>query len=242
MSMASRGESVPEQQRRIIVIGGRGAAAELPVKSRKQWCWICDQEVRLLRYTAALVGEQNEGAVFGLARESIFNELKKGPVRSIGGFARTVILNKARDHWRNSATRYNRELLVGETSMLEAALPIDLGAQARVEEMKDYAAELLTCLSSLELTAFVLMALDRLSSDDAARAINEMNGVNEEDVSHAIAKAEEAKKRGERRTALTDSQGRRVMTAENARQTVHRARTKLKERAAQMPLGLPAVD
>ncbi|MEV0695996.1 hypothetical protein [Streptomyces sp. NPDC050388] len=163
-------------------------------------------------------------------------------MRSINGFARQVILNKARDHWRRNATRYKYEISVGDTALLEAALPVDLGAAARNEEMKDYAIALLSCLSSSELTAFVLMALDSVSSDEAARAINEMNGLEEEDVLQALAAAEAAKKRGERITVLKDAQGRRVMTADNARQTVHRARTKLKERAARMPLGIPATD
>jgi len=241
VTKSSRGDSVPHQ-RRFLVLGGRDAGAELPKESRKQWCWICDQEVRLLRYTATLVGEENELAAFGRARESIFNELKKGPVRKIGGFARTVILNKARDHWRRNATRYKREISVGDTAILERALPVDLGADARTEEMKDYATALLSCLSSSELTAFVLMALDGASSEEAARAINEMNGLTEEDVLQAVAAAAKAKKRGEQVTALKDALGRRVMTADNARQTVHRARTKLKERAAEMPLGLAATD
>ncbi|GGP77683.1 hypothetical protein [Streptomyces sindenensis] len=241
MTKSTRGDSVPHQ-RRFRVLGGRAAEAELPPESRKQWCWICDQEIRLLRHTASLVGEDNEGVVFNLAREAIFNQLKKGRVRTISGFARQVILNKARDHWRRTATRYQYEFAAGDTANLEAALPVDLGAADRAAEMKDYAAALLSCLSSSELTAFVLIELDDLSSDEAARAINEMNGLKEEDVLQALAAAKEAKKRGERITVLKDAQGRRVMTAENARQTVHRARTKLKERAERMPMGIPATD
>lgn len=241
MTKSSRGDSVPHQ-RRLPVLGGRDAEAELPKESRKQWCWICDNEIRLRRYTATIVGEENELAVFGRARESIFDQLKKEPVRNISGFARTVILNKARDHWRRNATLYKREMSVGDTTILERALPLDLGAEARTEEMKDYATALLSCLSSSELTAFVLMALDELSAEEAAQVINEMNGLTEEDVLKAVAAAKAAKKRGEKVTVLKDAQGRRVMTAENARQTVFRARTKLKERAAEMPMGLAATD
>ncbi|MFF5379440.1 RNA polymerase sigma factor [[Kitasatospora] papulosa] len=241
MTKPSHEGSVPHQ-RRFPVLGRYSAEAELPAESRQQWCWVCDQEARLLRHTATLVGEDNEGEVFGHARESIFNQLKKGRVRSINAFARTVILNKARDHWRSTATRYKHEFSVGDTATLEAALPLDLGAGARNEEMKDYAAAMLSCLTSSELTAFVLMALDGVSAEEAARAINEMNGLNEKDVLEAHALAKAAKKRGERVTVLKDARGRRVMTDLNARQTVHRARTKLKERVERVPMGLPVAD
>ncbi|MFC5170634.1 hypothetical protein [Streptomyces mutomycini] len=242
VTKSSHEGSVPHQ-RSFPVLGRYGAEAELSsAKSRKQWCWICDHEIRLIRYTATLVREGEEGEVFGLAREAIFNELKRGPVGSITAFSTTVIRNKARDQWRSNARRYKHEFSVGDTTTVEAALPLDLGADARNEEMKDYAVELLSCLSSSELTAFVLMALDGVSSEEAARAINEMNGLEEKDVLHALAAAEAVKKRGERITVLKDAQGRRVMTELNARQTVHRARTKLKERASRMPMGLPVAD
>ncbi|MEU1131047.1 hypothetical protein ABZ383_14485 [Streptomyces sp. NPDC005900] len=233
--------SVPHT-RNTPVLGGKLAGTELSAKARKQWCWICDQEVRLLRHTGTLVGEDNELPVFAEARESILKELQKGPVRSISGFAHKVIYNKAMDHYRRRARLYQDEISVGDTAILEAAMPLDLEADDRAEQAQEYAAALLSCLSSAELTAFVLIELDGLSSEEAAVSINTANGLTEEDVTQAYQLAEAAKKRGERVTALKDAQGRRVMTALNARQTVHRARTKLQERASRMPIGIPVTD
>ncbi|MBO1336439.1 hypothetical protein [Streptomyces sp. VRA16 Mangrove soil] len=219
------------------------AGDHLQPRERKQWCWICKNEFRIRAKVRRNVGESNETWVFNELLRKALKALEEQQVGLIGPYMWKAATNGIADYHRSMAGLYEHEVSYDDEEIMDMLVAATAQGEEEQERVRERVAELTACLTRVELASVLLVDSHKLTSKEAAAAINKANGLTEEDVAKALDLAEEARLAGETVTVIRDPLGRRVMTDNNVRQTVHRARNKLRGNGDGMGfLGVPAVD